>query len=121
MSIGVLLFAGTATPQGSALSQEVCVYASKAYAKGLTGCFRKVALECVGFNDWREVGSCSDAGTPSGNDAPGLPDSMDGPLCDAAGYYSPDSEGCIAGFYQRCEADGRWNTSISPIDGAACP
>lgn len=120
--LGAVLAAGACLPMAQpASAQEVCVYASKAYAKGFTGCFRHVALECSDFNDWREVGSCSGADVPGGNDAPGLPDSLAGVLCDAGGYFSPDSEGCIAGFYQRCESDGRWNTGFTPVEGAACP
>ncbi|MES0071819.1 hypothetical protein [Mesorhizobium sp. M0058] len=120
--LGAILVAGAwGSMAQPAFAQEVCIYASKAYAKGFTGCFRHVALECNDFNDWREVGSCADEGVPGGNDAPGLPDSLAGVLCNAGGHYSPDSEGCIAGFYQRCEADGNWTKNITAIDGAACP
>lgn len=41
------------------------------------------------------------------------------PFC-LGGYHSPDSEGCKAGLYQLCEADGRWSAGITPIEGAVC-
>ena len=111
------MLAAMATP---ASAQEACFYDSKAYNKNFTGCFRNVALECAGFNDWRLIGSCANSDVPGGTPTPGLPDVVPGPLCEAAGFDSPNAEGCIGGFYQRCLDDTTWNTNVTVVEGAAC-
>ncbi len=105
----------------SAHAQEpACMYRSKAYSVGFSGCFQHVILECTDHNSWVQRGSCGANGIPDGLEVDGLPDSFDGQLCNAGGYYSPEGEGCIGGRYQQCQTSGQW-AERSPVDGAACP
>lgn len=114
------LLAGLALAPVAEAQVVGCIYASQNYSIGTTACFRKVRLECRDHNYWVQKGGCDSAGVPDGEKAAGLPGSFDGALCAAGGFYSPDAEGCIAGFYQQCRDGGQW-VERSPVDdGAKC-